>query len=100
MINVRLSVLYAGLVILAINPVAYAQVTNPYSNAHTNMGGSASSGTGVPTGRGPLSQPSPPAVSSLNNLNNQQNLQGNNQRAQGQTGPVQTPAQLQPFGGR
>jgi len=92
----RLSVLCAGLLVLAITSAAIAQVTAPNSAKPTRLGGTASSGTGVPTGQGPLSQPVPPAASSLNFQ--QQNLTGNTQRAQGVNGPVQTPPQQQPFG--
>lgn len=57
------------------------------------MGGTATTATGVRTGQGPLSQPIPPAVSTVN-------PQQNPQRPLGTWGPVQTNPPQQPFGSR
>jgi hypothetical protein len=67
------------------------------SNTGTGMGGTATSGTGVRTGKGPLSQPIPPATSTTNP---QQNPQQNPQRPQNTPGPAQTNPPQEPFGSR
>jgi hypothetical protein len=90
--------LFASLLTLGLLSGALAQ-NSQRTNTAPKMGGTASSGTGVRTGQGPLSQPVPPAASSI--YNSQQNLQGNNtQRPQGMRGPVQTYPSEQPFGTR
>jgi hypothetical protein len=63
----------------------------------TGMGGTASSGTGVRTGRGPLSQPIPPATSTTNP---RQNFQQSPQRPLNMQGPAQTNPPQHPFGTR
>ena len=59
-----------------------------------NNGASAppSTGRGIETGHGPLSQPIAPAVSMINSQNRQ--------RSQNMQGPVQTNPPQQPFGSR
>src|SRR5262249_34245855 len=52
-------------------------------------------GSGVPTGRGPMSQPIPPAVSTFNRG---QNLQQDPYRPQNQRGPALTNPSQYPFG--
>lgn len=89
--------LFASLLTLGLFSGAHAQ-DGQTINSGPKMGGTASSGTGVKTGQGPLSQPVPPAASSI--YNSQQNLQGNPQRPQGARGPVQTYPSQQPFGTR
>lgn len=91
------SFLFASLLTLGLFSGAHAQ-DGQTMNSGPKMGGTASSGTGVKTGQGPLSQPVPPAASSI--YNSQQNLQGNPQRPQGARGPVQTYPSQQPFGTR
>jgi hypothetical protein len=71
--------------------------TGQKSNTGTGMGGTATSGTGVRTGKGPLSQPIPPATSTTNP---QQNPQQNPQRPQNTPGPAQTNPPQEPFGSR
>jgi hypothetical protein len=71
--------------------------TGQKSNTGTGMGGTATSGTGVRTGKGSLSQPIPPAVSTTNP---QQNPQQNLQRPQNMQGPAQTNPPQEPFGSR
>ena len=89
------SPLISVLLMLGFLTAAHAQVTNPNSHTPTGVGGTASSGTGVRTGQGALSQPVAPAASSLNN---QQNLQGSTQRPLNSSSPVQTFPSQQPFG--
>ena len=55
------------------------------------------SGTGVPTGQGPLSQPVPPAVSTTNP---QQNSSGRILHPQNMPGPAQTNPPQEPFGSK
>jgi hypothetical protein len=74
---------------------AVAQGTHDKNN--NGMGGTATTGHGVKTGQGPLSQPIPPAVSTTNP---QQNLQQSPQRPQNMPGPTQTNPPQQPFGSR
>jgi hypothetical protein len=71
--------------------------TSQKPNTGTGMGGTATSGTGVRTGKGPLSQPIPPATSTTNP---QQNPQQNPQRPQNTPGPAQTNPPQEPFGSR
>lgn len=59
----------------------------------TDMGGSATSGTGVKTGKGPLNQPIAPAASTMN-------PQQNPQRPQNMQGPASTNPPEHPFGNR
>lgn len=59
----------------------------------SRVGGSATSGTAVRTGRGPLSYPVPPAVSTLNPPQSPQ-------RPQGFRGPAMTSPPAHPFGSR
>lgn len=88
--------LISALLMFGFLTAAQAQVTNPNSHTPTGIGGTASSGTGVRTGTGALSQPVAPAASLLNN--NQQNLQGSSQRPLNSSSPVQTFPSQQPFG--
>ena len=67
------------------------------SSMGTGMGGTATSGTAVKTGQGPLSQPIPPATSTTNP---QQNSQQNPQRPINMQAPAQTNPSQQPFGSR
>lgn len=67
--------------------------TSKKSDTGTGMGGSATSGTGARTGHGPLSQPIPPATSTLN-------PQQDPNRPQSRRGPAQTNPSPQPFGSR
>ena len=78
--------------------VAHAQgtadsVTNRNTGVERNntSGGTATTGTGVKTGRGALSQPIPPAASILN-------PQQNPQRPLNTWGPTQTNPPEHPFG--
>ena len=68
-----------------------AQAQSTDNKNKNGMGGSASTGTGVKTGKGPLSQPIPPAVSTMN-------PQPSPQRPQNMQGPTQTNPSQQPFG--
>jgi len=65
--------------------------------SNSGVGGTATSGTGVRTGQGPLSQPIPPATSSVNP---RQNFQQTPQRPLNVQGPAQTNPPQQPFGTR
>jgi hypothetical protein len=64
------SALLASAFVMAVSPLtAYAQGVHRYSNSDATEGGNAVStgapvysGTAVPTGRGPLSEPLPPAA--------------------------------------
>jgi hypothetical protein len=89
MTSVKTSCLLATLLVLGSSASAYAQ--------GTGKGGTATSGTGVSTGQGPLSQPIPPATSTTNP---HQNSQQNPQRPQNTLGPAQTNPSQQPFGSR
>lgn len=80
----------AAALILASIAIAFAQSGG---TASTN----SSSGTGVKTGKGPLTQPIPPAVSTTNPS---QNYPQNPQRPQNSTGPTLTNPPQQPFGTR
>ena len=91
------SLLLASLLTVGFLTGAQAQ-QGQITNSGPKMGGTASSGTGVRTGQGALSQPVPPAASSI--YNSQQNLQGGPQRPQGIQGPVLTYPSQQPFGTR
>jgi hypothetical protein len=68
-------------------------VTESAANPDNSAGGTATTGTGVRTGHGPLSQPIPPAT----NLTNPQ--QGS-QRPGYTWGPAQTNPPEHPFGSR
>jgi hypothetical protein len=70
-------------------------ITNPGTGMERNgtSEGTATTGTGVKTGRGPLSQPIPPATSTIN-------PQQNPQRPLNTWGPAQTNPPEQPFGSR
>jgi len=84
------SVFLAGILVVGLTNVVQAQGTGQ------NMyGGTASSGTGVTTGVGPLNQPVTPAPSTANP---RQNMQQNIQRPQNMPGPVQTNPGQNPFG--
>ena len=86
------SVFFAGILVLGLTTVVQAQGTGQ------NMyGGTASGGSGVTTGVGPLTQPIAPAQSSANP---RQNMQQNTQRPQNAPGPVQTNPAQNPFGSR
>ena len=87
------SVFLAGLLVLGLAAGAHAQGTQ--QNMNPGVGGTASSGTGVTTGRGAGSQPVPPAAS---RFNNQQNQQQN--RPLNAPGPTQTNPGQNPFGSR
>ncbi len=63
----------------------------------TQSGEASGTGSPTPTGRGPLSQPIPPAVSTVNP---RQNLQQNIQRPSNTWGPAQTNPPQHPFGSR
>jgi hypothetical protein len=91
------SLLLASLLTVGLLTGAQAQ-SGQTTNSERKMGGTASGGTGVRTGRGPLSQPIPPAAGSI--YNSQQNLQGGPLRPQGVQGPVLTSPSQQPFGTR
>lgn len=92
------SLFLAAVLAFGITAAAQAQVVNSRTGAPTGVGGTASSGTGVRTGQGPLSQPVPPASSSISNSQQNQNQQGTIQRPQGSLGPVQTVPPQKPFG--
>jgi hypothetical protein len=77
-----------------IGTIAIAQAQGAGENAAQD-GGNPNTGTGVATGRGPLSQPVPPAVSTTNP---RQNLQQGPQRPQNSGGPALTNPSQQPFG--
>ena len=96
MTKIQLLPFLATLVLFGIPADAHAQAINPNTGAPIGVGGTASSGTGVPTGQGALPQPVPPASSSI--YNSRQNLQGGTQRPQGTPGPVQTNPAQNPFG--
>jgi hypothetical protein len=105
MTRVKTSCLLATLLVLGSNAGAHAQGTGDPGgaansqklNTDTGMGGTATSGTGVRTGKGPLSKPIPPATSTTNP---QQNLQQNPQRPQNTPGTAQTNPPQEPFGSR
>lgn len=105
MTSVKTSCLLATLLVFGNSAGTLAQgtgdtdgaATNQKSNTGTGMGGSATSGTGVRTGQGPLSKPIPPATSTTNP---QQNLQQSPQRPQNTPGPAQTNPPQEPFGSR
>ncbi len=59
----------------------------------SDMGGTATTGTGIRTGQGPLTKPIPPAVSTTN-------PQQNPQYPINRQGPVQTNPPQEPFGSR
>lgn len=63
------------------------------SGLQTGAGGTATTGTAVRTGHSPLSQPVPPAVSTLNPPQS-------SQRPQNFRGPAQTYPSANPFGTR
>jgi hypothetical protein len=86
------------LVLLAFISLAYAgivcaQTQSTDKRNDNGVGGTASTGTGVKTGKGPLSHPIPPAVSTTN-------PQPTPQRPQNMQGPTQTNPPEQPFGSR
>ncbi len=64
---------------------------------HTGKDRAGTSGTGVKTGKGALSEPIPPATSTTNP---QQNLQGNLLRPQNMPGPARTNPPQHPFGSK
>jgi hypothetical protein len=71
--------------------------TTKKSRGGSNPSGLDAGGAGVRTGQGPLSQPIPPATSTINP---QQNSQGNLLRPQNMPGPAQTNPPQQPFGSK
>ncbi len=89
---------YRPITLAAVFTIGFATLAHAQAPTHPPLGGtastSASTGTSVKTGQGPLTQPVPPAASSIYT---QQNLQGV-QRPQGATAPVQTYPSSQPFG--
>jgi hypothetical protein len=87
--------LLATLLVLGSIAVAHAQGTGDKNDNGT--GGAATKRGGVKTGRGPLSHPIPPAVSTTNP---QQNLQQSPQRPQNMPGPALTNPPQHPFGSR
>jgi hypothetical protein len=101
MTRAKIVTLLATLLVLGSSAGAHAQGTkdpgggaiSQNSNSGTGMGGTATSGTGVRTGQGPLSQPIPPATSTTN-------PQQNSQRPQNTQGPALTNPPQQPFGSR
>lgn len=80
----------ATLLVLGTVAGAYAQGYGA-SSPNAPVGGTATSGTGVKTGKGPLSQPIPPATSTTNPQQNP-NLPSNVR------GPALTNPPSQPFG--
>jgi hypothetical protein len=68
----------------------YSGATSPPCG---RAGGTATTGTGVKTGKGPLTQPIPPAVSTSNPPHNPQ-------LPQNMQGPVHTNPPKEPFGSR
>lgn len=107
MMRVRFSPLLVGLLILGSIGAAHAQGTNQYGSGQRGgyIGGGGYGrydgyvGTGSPTvtGRGPLSQPIPPAVSSINRG---QNVQQGPYGSQYYSGPALTNPPQYPFGSR
>jgi hypothetical protein len=101
----KFSQLLINVLILGGISSAHAQGTNQYGGARsggygtTQPGGFYGYGTAVPTptGRGPLSQPIPPAVSSINRG---QNIQQDPYRSQNYWGPALTNPPQYPFGVR
>ena len=99
MATTKTTCLLATLLALGSSAGAHAQGvgdtdgTASRQKSSTDIGGTATSGTGVRTGQGPLSQPIPPATSTTN-------PQQNSQRPQNTQGPVQTNPPQQPFGSR
>lgn len=90
----------AAMVLLAAGVAANAQGTgyNGSTTTGQSSNGSPENGkTAVKTGRGPLSQPLPPAVSTTNPA---QNLQQSPQRPAYSPGPAVTNPSQQPFGTR
>ena len=86
----RILAMLVGVSIIAATVGANAQSTTSGNN-NSGIGGTAASGTGVKTGKGPLTQPVPPAV----------NLSGprqDPQRPANVQGPAQTNPPKQPFG--
>lgn len=90
-----------ALVALGSIASAHAQGTNQYGGGQRGRyynGGdfyNGYAGAGVPTGRGPMSQPIPPAVSSGNRG---QNIQQSPYRPQNNWGPALTNPPQHPFG--
>jgi hypothetical protein len=98
MAHLPATILLAALLAFGAIVDARAQSGTPSGqNTRTGLGGTATSGTAVRTGRGPLSQTIPPASSTLNL---QQNSQQNSQRPLNAPGPVHTNPSQQPFGTR
>jgi hypothetical protein len=101
MTRAKIVTLLATLLVLESSAGAHAQgagdtggaATSQKSNTGAGMGGTATSGTGVRTGKGSLSQPIPPATSTTN-------PQQNPQRPQNTQSPAQTNPSQQPFGSR
>jgi hypothetical protein len=96
MAHARICWLLAIVLMLGAVASSHAQgaaVTSDGDNPSAGMGGNATSGTGTRTGHGPLSQPVPPATSTII-------PQQNPQRPQNTWGPVQTNPPQQPFGSR
>jgi hypothetical protein len=97
----KLSQLVVSLVVLASITSAHAQGTNQYgrTGGYTQPGGYYYYGPGAPvvTGRGPLTQPIPPAVSSINRG---QNVQQGPYGSQNYWGPALTNPPQYPFGAR
>ena len=101
MATAKTTCLLATLLALGSSAGAHAQgvgdagsaATSQKSSTGTGMGGTATSGTGVRTGQGPLSKPIPPATSTTNS-------QRDPQRPQNTQGPAQTNPPEQPFGSR
>jgi hypothetical protein len=101
MTTVKTSCLLVTLLVLGSSGGTLAQGTGDpggaanshKSNTGTGMGGTATSGTGVRTGKGPLLKPIPPATSTTNR-------QQNPQRPQNTPGPAQTNPPQEPFGSR
>ena len=67
------------------------------SGSEVQTNGNASTGKPMPTGRGPLLQPIPPAPSTTSPG---QNIQQSPFRSQNSFGPVRTQPSPQPFGSR
>jgi len=94
----RTAVFQFLVILLALVMVDVANGQGTSSNCNRNAGGATNTNCGVRTGHGPLTQPIPPAVSTINSQNNQ-NPQGI-QRSQNLPGPAQTNLPQQPFGTR
>jgi hypothetical protein len=83
--------------LLALGSIAGANAQGIHDNNDNGKADKGTSGSGVKTGRGPLSYPIPPAVSTTNP---NQNYQRGPERPQNMPGPALTNPPQQPFGSR